>query len=145
MTKYSAWIVAAVIGTQFAAASAMADDTADAIAALKKQIEQLSAKVQQLENEHQAEIQHAAASQTNSSAVVSTAGSSNAIPELGFVTAGSNGFWLRSSDSNFTLRLQGVGQLDGHYYQSLNPVQKDTLTVRRLRLIESGSVYKDYD
>ena len=58
---------------------------------------------------------------------------------------GRNGFWLRSADSNFTLRLQGVGQLDGHYYQSLNPGQKDTLTIRRLRLIESGSVYHDYD
>ena len=145
MTKYSALIVAAVIGTQFVAASTMADDTAEAIAALKKQIDELSAKVQQLESDHRAEIQHAAESQTAGSAAVSNAGSSNGIPELGFVTAGSNGFWLRSSDSNFTLRLQGVGQFDGHYYQSVNPGQKDSFTIRRLRLIESGSVFKDYD
>ncbi|MGA2556921.1 MAG: porin, partial [Verrucomicrobiota bacterium] len=55
------------------------------------------------------------------------------------------GFWLRSADSNYTLRLQGVGQLDGHYYKSVNPGQKDSLTIRRMRLIESGSVFKDYD
>jgi len=151
MTKKNKWIVAAILGTQLVASSARADDTADAIAALKKQIDALSAKVQQLESQHQAEVQHQAgiqppaASQPPTNTTPPATGSSNAIPELGFITAGSNGFWLRSADSNYTLRLQGVGQLDGHYYQSFNPGQKDTLTIRRLRLIESGSVFKDYD
>ncbi len=145
MTKNYAWVVAAVIGSQLVAASGRADDTADAIAALKKQIEELSLKVQQLENEHKAEIQQAAESQTNGGAILSNPGSSNAIPELGFVTAGSNGFWIRSYDSNFTLRLQGFGQFDGHDYQSVNPGQKDSFTIRRLRAIASGTVYKDYD
>jgi phosphate-selective porin OprO/OprP len=145
MSRNYKWIAGAIIATQLVAASALADDTADAIAALKKQIEELSAKVQQLENQHQAELQHPPGNLPEGVSATAPAGSSNAIPELGFVTAGSNGFWLRSADSNFTLRLQGVGQLDGHYYQSLNPGQKDTLTIRRLRLIESGSVFKDYD
>ncbi len=145
MTKTCHWIVAAVIGAQLIAPSILADDTADAIAGLKRQIEELSAKVQQLENQHQAELQHPAGSQPADNPVAAQTGSSNAIPDLGYVTAGSNGFWLRSADSNFTLRLQGVGQLDGHYYQSVNPEQKDSLTLRRMRLIESGSVYKDYD
>jgi phosphate-selective porin OprO/OprP len=147
MTNNNKRIVAAILGAQLLASAALADDTADAIAALKKQVEALSAKVQQLENQHQAEIQTAAAGQPTANPAPPATGSSNAIPELGFITAGSNGFWLRSADSNFTLRLQGVGQFDGHYYQSVLPPsgQKDTFTMRRLRLIESGSVFKDYD
>jgi phosphate-selective porin OprO/OprP len=150
MTKHCIWIVAGIFGAQLVAASARADDTADAIAALKKQIETLSAKVEQLEKEHQAEVQHSAGNLPAVSlpavaSATNTTGSSNTIPELGFVKAGSNGFWLMSSDSNFTLRLQGMGQLDGHYYQSVSPGQKDSFTMRRLRLIQSGSVFKDYD
>jgi phosphate-selective porin OprO/OprP len=147
MTNNNKWIVAAILGAQLVATSALADDTADAIAALKKQIDELGAKVQQLESQHQAEVQAAAERQPAASAAAPATGASNAIPELGFVTAGSNGFWLKSSDSNYTLRLQGYGQLDGHYYQSVLPSsgQKDTLTMRRLRLIESGTVFKDYD
>jgi phosphate-selective porin OprO/OprP len=145
MTRNLKWIVAALLGTQFLASPAKADDTAEAIAALKKQIDELSLKVQQLEKEHQADVQRATASQTNGSAALSTPGSSNAIPEFGYVTAGSNGFWIRSADSNFTMRLQGVGQFDGHDYRSFNPSQRDGFTIRRLRLIDSGTVFKDYD
>jgi len=169
MTKHYRWIVAATVGTQIFAASAKSDDTADAIAALKKQIDALSARVQELESRQQAGVQPASAGQPTAATVPAAAASSsrlsgsfalpdtntappqtassNAIPELGFVTAGSNGFWIRSSDSNFTLRLQGVGQFDGHYYESALPAsgQKDTFTIRRLRLIESGSVFRDYD
>ena len=151
MTKsYTKCFVAAIIGMQLVAVSARGDDTAADIAALKKQIEALSARVQQLEGQLHVEMQTqstnqftAGASNTACNAASNT--TSNPFAEPGFVSAGSNGFWLRSADSNFTLRLQGVGQLDGHYYQSLNPGQKDTLTIRRLRLIESGSVYHDYD
>lgn len=147
MTNHNKWIVTAIVGAQLVAASALAGDNADAIAALKKQIDALSAKVQQLENQHQPEIRAWTAGQPTTNAAPPTAVSSNTIPELGFVTAGSNGFWLKSSDSNFTLHLQGVGQFDGHYYQSILPAsgQKDTFTIRRLRLVESGSVFKDYD
>jgi phosphate-selective porin OprO/OprP len=148
MTKKHKWIAAAILGTQLVAASARADETADTIAALKKQIDALSARVQQLESQHPAATQPASAAQPAASPAPAATGSSNAMPELGFVTAGSNGFWLRSSDSNFTMRLQGYGQLDGHWYQSTNSgsgSQKDSLTIRRMRLIESGSIFKDYD
>jgi phosphate-selective porin OprO/OprP len=148
MTKNYKWIVAAVLGAQLVAASALADDTADAIAALQKQIDALSAKVQQLQNQHQAEIQSPTTGQTTANTAPPESGSSNAIPQLGFVSVGSNGFWLRSADSNFTMRLQGYGQLDGHFYESPNTgsgSQKDGFTVRRLRAIESGTLFKDYD
>jgi phosphate-selective porin OprO/OprP len=125
------WIVAAVIGAQFVAAAARADDTADAIAALKQQIEILNAKVAQLESQHQ--------SQSQSPEV---AAPPKAAP---MITAGADGFWLRSAESNFTLHLGAVGQLDWHYYASPNPGAKDTLTIRRLRLITSGTLYQNYD
>ena len=54
-------------------------------------------------------------------------------------------FHLQSADTNFTLQLQGMGQLDSHYYASPNPGAKDTFTMRRLRAVASGTVYKDYD
>jgi phosphate-selective porin OprO/OprP len=145
MKRLLKWIVPAVLGATILANSAMADDTADAIAALKKQIEALSAKVESLEQQHQAELQHQAPAVTTPPTGAVVGVQTNVIPEMGFVTAGSNGFWLRSADSNFTLHLQGVGQLDGHYYQSFSPSQKDTLTIRRLRAIASGTLYHDYD
>jgi phosphate-selective porin OprO/OprP len=145
MKKQLKRIVPAVLGALILVTPALADDTADAIAALKKQIEALSAKVDALEKQHEADQQRpaqAAPLQTTASVAI---GQTNTIPELGYVTAGSNGFWLRSADSNFTMRLQGVAQLDGHYYQSFSPSQKDTLTIRRLRAIASGTLYHDYD
>ena len=54
-------------------------------------------------------------------------------------------FNVQSADTNFTLHLGAVGQLDWHYYASPNPGAKDTMTIRRLRLITSGTLFKDYD
>ena len=134
------WIIAALIGTQLLATAAMADDTADAIASLKKQIEALSLKVEQLES------QHAAESQRPAQAAQAQATNAEAAPKaLPFLTAGMDGFTIQSADTNFTLHLDGAGQLDWHYYGSPNPGAKDTFTLRRLRLIASGSLYKDYD
>jgi len=137
MTKHYIWIVAAVIGAQLIAPSAMADDTADAIAALKKQIDALSAKVQQLENQHAAQSHPPASDQAQTGTPAPKA------PP--FITAGENGFSMQSADTNFTLHLHGMGQLDSHYYASPNPGAKDTFTMRRLRAVAYGTVYKDYD
>ena len=137
MTRHHKWIVAAIIGTQLLAASARADDTADSIAALKKQIDALSAQVQELESQHQAEVQKAAQAATEAPPPAPKA------PP--FITAGEDGFIMQSADTNFTLKLHGMGQLDSHYYASPNPGAKDTFTMRRLRAVASGTVYKDYD
>jgi phosphate-selective porin OprO/OprP len=147
MTTKHKWIVAAIIGTQFVTAAARADDTADAIAALKKQIETLNAKVEQLEKEHQEEIQHQAQIQGQPQVQsVSQAADTQPPPKaLPFFTAGADGFSIQSADTNFTLHLDAVGQLDWHYYGSPDLGAKDTLTIRRLRLITSGTLYKDYD
>lgn len=137
MSRNYKWIAAAIIATQLIAASALADDTADAIAALKKQIEELSAKVQKLESQHAAESPPPAPGQTQAAAPAPKA------PP--FITAGENGFTMQSADTNFTLKLHGMGQLDSHYYASPNPGAKDTFTMRRLRAVASGTVYHDYD
>jgi phosphate-selective porin OprO/OprP len=145
MIKNHKWIVAAIIGTQFVAGSAWADDTADAIAALKKQIETLNAKVEQLEKEHQAEVQQQSLAQAPRQSLAQTNGAATAAKAPPFLTAGADGFLIQSADTNFTLRIGAVGQLDWHYYASPNPGAKDTLTIRRLRLITAGTLYHDYD
>ena len=145
MTKTCHWIAAAVIGAQLIAPSIMADNTADAIAALKKQIDALSAKVRQLENRLPAECTSSGvqpeANLGGPQPERPTPSRNSALSPPGRTALSGSGPCI----SNFTLRLQGFGQLDGHDYQSVDAGQKDTFTVRRLRAIESGTVYKDYD
>ncbi|MGA3180041.1 MAG: porin [Verrucomicrobiota bacterium] len=134
------WIVATMIGTQLVAAAAMADETADAIASLKKQIEALSRKVDELEK------QQSAAGQPTAQTGPLEATNGVEVPKgPALVSAGADGFWMQSADTNFTLHLGAVGQFDWHYYASPNPGAKDTMTIRRLRLLTYGTLFKDYD
>lgn len=142
MMKSIKKLVAVIVSAQILGGVAMADDTADAIAALKKQIELLSAKVQQLEDEHQTDVQARNVAQPTQSALASTNVPLKAPP---FITAGPEGFSLQSADTNFTLRLHGMGQFDSHYYASPNPGAKDTFTIRRLRAVAAGKVYQNFD
>ena len=134
------WIVATMIGTQLVAAAAMADETADAIASLKKQIEALSRKVDELEKQ-----QSAAGQPTAQTGPLESTNGVEAPKGPALVSAGADGFWMQSADTNFTLHLGAVGQFDWHYYASPNPGAKDTMTIRRLRLLTYGTLYKDYD
>src|SRR5580700_8955786 len=62
------------------------------------------------------------------------------------VTAGPDGFALKSADGNFVLRLRGYAQADGRFYladQAHNGV--DTFLLRRVRPILEGTVYRDFD
>src|SRR5882724_3987572 len=62
------------------------------------------------------------------------------------VTAGSDGFALKSADGNFVLRLRGYAQADARFYladQAHNGV--DTFLLRRVRPILEGTVYRDFD
>src|ERR1039458_245985 len=118
MRPYTKWIVAAIIGTQLVAGSAKADETSDAIAALKKQIEALSTKVQQLEDQHTADAQKASEAQKAAQAAKEEEAPAKKAPP--FITAGEHGFTMQSADTNFTLKLHGMGQLDSHYYASQN-------------------------
>jgi phosphate-selective porin OprO/OprP len=137
MNKKYFGIVAAVVSVQIAAATGKADETSDAIADLRKQIDVLSGRLQQLETQRASGSQPAALSQSQTEATPPKS------PP--FITAGENGFTMQSADTNFTLKLHGMGQLDSHYYSSPNPGAKDTFTLRRLRAVASGTVYHDYD
>ena len=122
--------------------NAAADGTNDAIMELKKQIQALSEKVNDLE------FQQVAGSLQQQQKADADAARANAELEkqkaAPFITAGSDGFSLQSGDTNFVLKLHGFAQVDSHYYASAAP-GKDEFTIRRMRAIASGSVYKVYD
>ncbi len=106
----------------------LAQDNGEEIRALRKQIDELSQKVRILEqkNEFQEKIPE---TKPKESATVS---------------AGADGFYMRSADTNFSLHIFGYGQFDGRFYGGDSPAF-DTFLIRRLRLGLDGSVYKYYD
>ncbi|HEX3527978.1 MAG TPA: porin [Thermoanaerobaculia bacterium] len=62
------------------------------------------------------------------------------------VTAGKEGFSLRSADGDFLLKLRGYVQFDGRFFS--DDKQKpgiDTFTLRRVRPIFEGTIYKIFD
>jgi phosphate-selective porin OprO and OprP len=117
-------LAVALFASQILAASAKADQTSDEIESMKKQIQALMQKVEQLEQKQTVET----ARQTNAP----------------LITAGANGFSLQSADKNFILKLSGFAQVDARDYLRSAP-GKDTFTIRRMRAIASGSVYHDYE
>ncbi len=132
------WFVAAMAGAQILAINATADDTSDTINDLKRQIQALTQKVDDLEARQKAaaeQQQQIAAAEQKTNAKLTNAP---------FITAGADGFSLRSADTNFVLNLHGYGQVDSHYFASAAP-GRDTFTIRRLRAIANGTVYHDYD
>ncbi|MEO7298219.1 MAG: porin [Verrucomicrobiota bacterium] len=105
-----------------------ADEVADEIRALKKQIEELDQKVRVLERKNE----------------VSEEAAETKLTENPLVSAGADGFIMRSADTNFTLRIRGYGQFDGRVYADDN-LANDTFVMRRLRLGLDGTVFKYYD
>ncbi|HEV8578594.1 MAG TPA: porin [Thermoanaerobaculia bacterium] len=64
----------------------------------------------------------------------------------GQVTASKDGFSLKSADGNFVLKLRGYTQFDGRFFQSDDQKPAtDTFTLRRVRPIFEGTVYKIFD
>jgi phosphate-selective porin OprO and OprP len=64
----------------------------------------------------------------------------------GQATASKDGFSLKSADGNFVLKLRGYVQLDGRFFQSDDQrPATDTFTLRRVRPIFEGTVYKIFD
>jgi phosphate-selective porin OprO/OprP len=63
------------------------------------------------------------------------------------VTAGSNGFTIRSADTNFVLRLRGYIQTDGRFFPGDNAAGNinDSFLIRRARPILEGTVFEKYD
>lgn len=110
------------------ASAILADETADQIRELRQQIEALDQKVKLLEQKSREE--HDAAEIRRK--------------DLPTITAGADGFSMRSADTNFVLRILGYGQVDSRFYFDDAPA-RDTFLIRRLRLGLEGSFFKYYD
>jgi phosphate-selective porin OprO/OprP len=131
LTKSSSRLVKALFVFQVVKISVLADPTSDQIEALKQQIQALTQKVDDLQQQQQQQQQQHAVElrrQTNAP----------------FITAGADGFSLQSADQNFILKLSGFAQVDARDQLRSEP-GKDSLTIRRMRAIASGSVYHDYE
>lgn len=103
-----------------------ADDTASQIADLKEQVQALTQKVHDLEDAEGVTETKLKAAPT--------------------VSLGSDGFTFRSSDTNFSLSLHGVLQMDSRTFWSDAKVKgNDAFLIRRARPILSGTVYKNID
>jgi len=64
----------------------------------------------------------------------------------GQATASKDGFSLKSADGNFVLKLRGYTHFDGRFFQSDDQrPATDTFTLRRVRPIFEGTVYKIFD
>jgi phosphate-selective porin OprO/OprP len=62
------------------------------------------------------------------------------------VTAGRDGFSIRSADNAFQLRLRGYVQLDGRFFSDDHLKRSiDTFVIRRARPIMEGTIYKLFD
>ncbi len=122
-------LVAACVGAQMltlcAAAQAPADQATNEIESLRKQIQALSQKIDELEQKQGAEMEKVTAAP--------------------FITAGETGFSMKSANSNFILNLGGFAQVDARDYESPAIGAKDTFTIRRMRAIASGTVYHYFD
>lgn len=103
---------------------------APAPAAKEERIEALDQKVRILERRSELDQENAAAKTKDA-------------PVVG---AGQDGFFLRSADGNFQLRVRGYLQADGRFLaDDQKRLGTDTLLLRRVRAIFEGTVYKYFD
>jgi len=63
------------------------------------------------------------------------------------VKAGKDGFWIKSPDDAYSLRLGGYVQADGRFISGddISTTTNDTFLLRRLRPIIEGTVARDFD
>ncbi|HEX7654752.1 MAG TPA: porin, partial [Verrucomicrobiae bacterium] len=121
----SSWKLMAAAAVATSATSVVAADDAE-IAALKQQLQELSAKVQMLEHQQAGDVAAAMAA-----------------PKL---ILGANGFSFNSADSNFVAQLHGLAQVDSRSFISDGNVNgNDGFLLRRARPIFTGTVFHDFD
>ena len=127
---------------------AFAEDVAETIELLKRQIQVLTVKVQAMEEK---QATNGARQLETNTTVATTVTSSD--QETGFkklsglpsVTLGANGLVVQSSDSNFLAYLHGYMQIDGRFYPGDANSPDDTFLLRRVRPIFEGTVYHSFD
>lgn len=107
-----------------------ADETADTIHALKKQIEELDQKVRILERKREIDVET----------------TSSKTPTGPRVELGANGLTVNSADTNFVFKIRGYVQMDGRVGvgETAGPFS-DTFLMRRIRPIFEGTLYRKLD
>jgi phosphate-selective porin OprO/OprP len=126
--RMSSTAVLLVVGLM-TAVCALADERDDRIRALEKRVEQLEKLLQGRE------AKPAPPGEAPRPAETPKPGPS--------LSVGASGFTMRSADSNFTLRLRGLLQVDSRW--SDDDAVRDTFLIRRARPILEGTVYRDFD
>ena len=123
-------ITVALVGAGLVSA-AQAVEISDAdFAALKKQLADLDQKVRVLQREREMDGEAAATA-------------AKTAPKI---SLGANGFNLSSGDTNFTVQIHGVAQLDSRtFFNDGNVNGNDGFLIRRARPIISGTVFRDFD
>jgi phosphate-selective porin OprO/OprP len=132
--KLNQLIVSTIVGTQFASAVFAAEDAnttgATEIETLKQEIQELDQKVRILERERENDQDAAAAT-------------AKTVPKI---TLGASGFGFSSADSNFVATIHGLIQVDSRTFEHDDNVQgNDSILLRRVRPIISGTVFHDFD
>lgn len=125
--KLNRLILVTVLGAQFAFPAFAADDST--IEALRQQIQELDQKVRVLERKRELDQGDATA----------------AAKKQPLVKLDASGFTLASADTNFSISLHGLVQLDSRtFFQNAAP-GVDGFLLRRARPIISGTVFHDFD
>ncbi len=126
--KLNRWILAAVLGVP-TILPALASDEAE-IEALKAQVQALDQKIRILERERELDQQ----------------GAADKAATLPQITIGANGFSFGSADTNFSLAVHGVLQMDTRTFGHDDNIPGDSgFLLRRARPIISGTVFRDFD
>ena len=100
-------------------------------AAVQERLEALELKVRTLERQLEVEQETKAADKAKQTATVS---------------AGANGFTLKSTDGAFQLKLRGLLHADSRwFFEGESPSNDDTFLLRRVRPIIEGTVFNIFD
>jgi phosphate-selective porin OprO/OprP len=162
--KLNQLLIITFAGVQFTFA-AFADDAATnsaeaaEIEALKQEVGQLDRKIENLENQHQAEQQAAAGADKEQvqdldqkvrilerQRELDQQAAADAAKTQPKITLGANGFGFSSADSNFIATIHGLIQVDSRTFRNDNHIQgNDSFLLRRARPIITGTVFHDFD
>jgi phosphate-selective porin OprO and OprP len=160
--KLNPWLFTAAAGFLFAFSSPAAEDTNAGsnaeIEALRQQVQELSRKVQALEQQRSGEPPTNTAAQEKIQELDQQVRILGRQRELDQETAaalaktqprisvGPNGFSFGSADSNFVVALHGLIQVDSRTFKDNDKVSgNDSFLLRRARPILSGTVFRDFD
>jgi phosphate-selective porin OprO/OprP len=123
-------LTTALIGAGLVSAAHAVEISDAEFAALKKQLAELDQKVRVLQREREIDGEAATAA-------------AKAAPKI---SLGASGFNLSSGDTNFTVQIHGVAQLDSRiFFNDGNVNGNDGFLIRRARPIISGTVFHDFD